>query len=89
VKERKRALKFLGTDGSEINWELISLALHSKANTVVIPLQDILGLGTESRMNIPGTVRNNWEWRFKNIYISSDIIERMRTLTEESKRMKG
>ena len=89
VKERERALKFLGTDGSEINWELISLALHSKANTVVIPLQDILGLGTESRMNIPGTVRNNWEWRFKNIYISSDIIERMRTLTEESKRMKG
>ena len=89
VKERKRALKFLGTDGSEINWDFISLAMNSKANTVIIPLQDILGLGTESRMNIPGTVGNNWEWRYKKNKLTSDIIERMKTLTEESKRIKG
>ena len=89
MKERKRALKFLGTDGSEINWDFISLAMNSKANTVIIPLQDILGLGTESRMNIPGTVGNNWEWRYKKNKLTSDIIERMRTLTEESKRIKG
>jgi 4-alpha-glucanotransferase len=87
VKERKRALKFLGTDGSEINWDLISLALHSKANTVIIPLQDILGLGTNARMNTPGTIEGNWQWRFKKNTLTSDIIERMRTLTEESKRL--
>jgi 4-alpha-glucanotransferase len=87
--ERKHALKFLGTDGSEINWDFISLAMNSKANTVVIPLQDIMGLGTNARMNIPGTVENNWEWRFKKNKLTSNIIERMRTLTEESKRMKG
>jgi 4-alpha-glucanotransferase len=87
--ERKHALKFLGTDGSEINWDFISLAMNSKANTVIIPLQDILGLGTNARMNIPGTVGNNWEWRFKKNKLTSNIIERMRTLTEESKRMKG
>jgi 4-alpha-glucanotransferase len=87
--ERKHALKFLGTDGSEINWDFISLAMNSKANTVIITLQDILGLGTNARMNIPGTVENNWEWRFKKNKLTSNIIERMRTLTEESKRMKG
>jgi 4-alpha-glucanotransferase len=89
ILERKHALKFLGTDGSEINWDFISLAMNSKANTVIIPLQDILGLGTNARMNIPGTVGNNWEWRFKKNKLTSNIIERMRTLTEESKRMKG
>ena len=87
VKERKRALKFLGTDGSEINWDLISLALHSKVNTAIIPLQDILGLGTNARMNTPGTIEGNWEWRFKKDKLTSVIIERMRTLTEESKRL--
>jgi 4-alpha-glucanotransferase len=87
VKERKRALKFLGTDGSEINWDFISLALHSKVNTAIIPLQDILGLGTNARMNTPGTIEGNWEWRFKKDKLTSVIIERMRTLTEESKRL--
>ncbi len=85
--ERKRVLKFLGTDGSEINWDFISLAMHSKANTVIIPLQDILGLGTNARMNTPGTIEGNWQWRFKKNTLTSDIIERMRTLTEESKRL--
>ena len=87
--ERKRALKFLGTDGSEFNWDFISLAMNSKANTVIIPLQDILGLGSNARMNTPGTIKGNWEWRFKKDKLTSDIIERMRTLTEESKRMKN
>ena len=87
--ERKRALKFLGTDGSEFNWDFISLAMNSKANTVIIPLQDILGLGPNARMNTPGTIKGNWEWRFKKDKLTSDIIERMRTLTEESKRMKN
>ena len=87
VRERKRALKFLGTDGSEINWDLISLALHSQANTVIFPLQDVLGLGTNARMNTPGTIEGNWQWRYKNNTLTSDIIERMRILTEESKRL--
>jgi len=66
---------------------LISLALHSKANTVIIPLQDILGLGTNARMNTPGTIEGNWQWRFKKYTLTNDIIERMRTLTKESKRL--
>jgi 4-alpha-glucanotransferase len=52
-------------------------------------LQDILGLGPNARMNTPGTIKGNWEWRFKKDKLTSDIIERMRTLTEESKRMKN
>lgn len=43
----------------EISWHFIEAALRSDARTVVIPLQDILGLGSEARMNTPGTVENN------------------------------
>lgn len=85
--ERKRALEFLGTDGSEINWDFISLALNSKANTVIIPLQDILGLDTNARMNIPGTICGNWEWRYQEDQLTDGIIKRMRKLTKESNRL--
>lgn len=44
---------------------LIEMALNTQSENVIIPMQDILGLGTESRMNIPGTIENNWQWRFE------------------------
>jgi 4-alpha-glucanotransferase len=50
-------------------------------------LQDILGLGTNARMNTPATIEGNWQWRFKKYTLTNDIIERMRTLTKESKRL--
>jgi 4-alpha-glucanotransferase len=53
----------------------------------IIPLQDILGLGTESRMNIPGTVGNNWEWRYSENLLLPEIMEKMRLLTENSGRI--
>jgi len=86
--ERKRMLEFLHTDGSEINWDFISLALNSKASTAIVPLQDILGLDTKARMNIPGTVDGNWEWRYQEDQLTNDIIKRMRELTIESNRLK-
>ena len=61
--ERETALRYLGTDGSQIHWDMIRLALASVADTAIVPLQDVLGLGTESRMNLPGTAQKNWRWR--------------------------
>jgi 4-alpha-glucanotransferase len=52
-KEREFVLKYIGRDGREINWELIRLAMASVANTAIIPLQDVLGYGSEARMNVP------------------------------------
>jgi 4-alpha-glucanotransferase len=62
--ERKRVLAYTGTDGSHINIDFMRLCLSSAANTAIIPMQDILGLGTEARMNTPGKMQGNWEWRF-------------------------
>jgi 4-alpha-glucanotransferase len=64
--ERERAFvkKYIGTEGKEIHWDLIRLASQSVADMALYPMQDVLGLGTEARMNLPGKSLGNWEWRF-------------------------
>ncbi len=63
--EKARLERYLGkkVKASEVHWDLVRLAMSSVANTVVIPVQDILGLGQEARMNRPATDRGNWKWR--------------------------
>ncbi|MBU1693282.1 MAG: 4-alpha-glucanotransferase [Verrucomicrobia bacterium] len=85
-KERRAILDYLKTDGSEIHWDLIRLAMRSRANTVVFPLQDILGLGSEARMNVPGTTSGNWTWRFAWDQLTPGMEEHLRRLTEETGR---
>jgi 4-alpha-glucanotransferase len=62
--EQAHALAYLASDGSEIHWDLIRAACASVADTAIIPLQDVLGLGGEHRMNLPGRGEGYWEWRF-------------------------
>jgi 4-alpha-glucanotransferase len=50
-------------DASSVSDELLILAMSSIADTVILPMQDVLGLGSDSRMNCPGIAENNWEWR--------------------------
>lgn len=71
---------------NEINWEFIELALGSRAETVVIPIQDILGLGESARMNIPSTTSGNWEWTLKSKDFLEKTVEKLRTLSEYSNR---
>lgn len=78
--ERELALKYLGSDGREIHWDFIRLAMSSVAKLAVFPLQDVLGLGTEARMNRPGTARGNWEWRFGPNALETRHAERLRDL---------
>lgn len=85
--ERRSILQYLGSDGSEIHWDLIRLALRSNANTAVFPMQDLLGLGTEARMNVPGTKSGNWRWRLQPGMLTDDIKQRLRKLTEETGRI--
>jgi 4-alpha-glucanotransferase len=80
-RETQLARKYLGTDGREINWDFIRLALVSVANTAIIPLQDILGLGSQARMNIPGTTQGNWRWRFTTDALTDRIRDRLREMT--------
>jgi 4-alpha-glucanotransferase len=82
ASEKAFALQYLGADGSEMNWTLIRAALASVANTVIIPLQDVLGLGSEARMNLPGRAAGNWRWRFSWDQITPEIVSRLRTMIE-------
>jgi 4-alpha-glucanotransferase len=79
--ERDFVKRYCRTGGQEINWDLITLALQSTANITVTPLQDIIGLGSEGRMNFPGTVDGNWEWRFTWDQLDSRATERLAVLT--------
>ncbi len=86
-RERKTILDYVGTDGAEIHWDLIALAMRSKANTAMFPLQDLMGLGTEARMNVPGTKSSNWRWRFTWDMLTPAIKTRLRQLTESTGRV--
>ena len=63
-------------------WDLIRLALASVADTAIVPLQDVLGLGSEARMNTPGRAGGNWSWRYTPAMLAPQVIDRLRTLTE-------
>jgi len=81
-REREFCLKYLDTDGEEINWDFIRAVLASVANTAIVPLQDVLGLGTAARMNLPNSTEGNWSWRFKTDALKDEVAERLRRLTE-------
>ena len=82
AREKAFALQYLGADGREMNWTLIRAALASVANTVILPLQDVLGLGSEARMNLPGRASGNWRFRFSWDQLTPDIVHRLRTMVE-------
>jgi 4-alpha-glucanotransferase len=80
-KEREFALKYLAADGREIHWTFIRAALSSVANLAVIPLQDILGLGSEARMNLPARPTGNWRWRYTSEMLTEAVQNRLKELT--------
>lgn len=80
-EERTFVLKYVGTDGHEIQWDMIRLALASVADTAIIPMQDVLGLGTDARMNLPGSTTGNWRWRFREDQLSDASAARLAELS--------
>lgn len=79
--ERDFCMKYLDTDGTQIHWDFIRAVWASVADLAIVPLQDVLGLGNESRMNLPASTSGNWYWRFGEGAVTPEIIERLRTLT--------
>ncbi len=80
--EVELALKYLGTEGREFNWDFVRLALSSVADTAIIPLQDVLGLGSEARMNYPSRASGNWSWRYLPDALTVEIKGRLAEMTE-------
>ena len=76
-REREFTKAYLGTDGREINWTFIRTLLASVADTAIVPLQDVLGLGNDARMNLPGSTKRNWVWRFTPGVLTPEIARRL------------
>lgn len=79
--ERAYALRYAGTDGKEFHWDMIRLALGSVADLAIVPMQDLLGLGSAARMNIPGKAEGNWGWRFDAAQLTPAVKNRLAELT--------
>jgi 4-alpha-glucanotransferase len=79
-KEREFTRAYLGFKDEPVNWVFIRAVLASVAEIAIIPLQDVLGLGSEARMNLPGTVSGNWKWRFRREALTKDVAQRLRQL---------
>ena len=75
-------MRYLGCQGSDgIHWDLIRLALASVADLAIIPLQDVMGLGAEARMNFPGRAENNWAWRYREEMLRPELAQRLAELS--------
>jgi 4-alpha-glucanotransferase len=75
--EKNYAYDYLGNPSIPLHCALIHAALGSVANLAVIPMQDILELGSEARMNTPGTTTGNWNWRFQWDQLNHDKVSRL------------
>src|SRR5262249_48131524 len=80
--EREYCLKYLDTRGREINWDFIRAALSSTSNTAIVPLQDVLGLDSSARMNLPASDKGNWNWRAPEGSFGDELAVRLRELAE-------
>jgi 4-alpha-glucanotransferase len=81
-KEFEFARRYLNTDGTEIHWVMIRTLMASVADTVLFPLQDVMGVGSEGRMNLPGTSSGNWRWRFRNADLFPGMAARLKQLAQ-------
>jgi 4-alpha-glucanotransferase len=80
--ERDLYRRYCARDGRDVSWDLIRLAWASVADTAIAPLQDVLNLGGEARMNTPGKAMGNWSWRFRAEQINDGTVQGLRDLTE-------
>jgi 4-alpha-glucanotransferase len=80
--ERDLFRRYVGTDGRDVAWEMIRLAHASVADYACVPLQDVLNLGSEARMNFPGRPAGNWGWRFRREALTGAVLDRLGAMTE-------
>jgi 4-alpha-glucanotransferase len=71
----------------ETAWELIRLAWSSVAALAIAPLQDVLNLGAEARMNVPGRAEGNWRWRCTADMLSAPAFQWLQDVTQTSNRL--
>jgi 4-alpha-glucanotransferase len=80
AKEQTFARAYLNFRDEPIQWAMIRTIMASIADLAIVPLQDVLGLGSEARMNLPGTSKGNWRWRCKPGALTPVLARKMREL---------
>ncbi|MGB3642456.1 MAG: 4-alpha-glucanotransferase [Rivularia sp. (in: cyanobacteria)] len=81
--EKQNLNFYLGSISQDgVHWDLIRLAMGSVANVAIFPLQDMLGLGSNARMNIPSQGEGNWDWRYRSEAMNSELSQRMKNFVE-------
>jgi 4-alpha-glucanotransferase len=83
-EDRRRVSRYLGRETAprELPREFIRLLMRSAADTVILPMQDLLGLGAGARMNRPATRKGNWEWRLHPEMLTPEVIQELGEMTE-------
>ena len=81
AEEKALARRYLGTDGRDMPWAMLRALQASVAGTVIAPMQDLLGLGSEARMNLPGTAAGNWRWRLQEGQLTPALAARLGDLS--------
>jgi 4-alpha-glucanotransferase len=79
--EREYALRYLASEGREIHWDMMRAAHASVANLAIFPVQDLLGLDSETRMNRPATESGNWTWRLPEGALTLELAKRLALMT--------
>jgi len=81
--DKSRLFRYLGreVEPDTVHWEMIRLAMMSPARTAIFPLQDLMGLGEEARMNLPSRKEGNWMWRFSTEMLTEQIASELRDMT--------
>jgi 4-alpha-glucanotransferase len=80
------ALARAGIDEAEPHWKLIRLAYASRARIALVPAQDLLGLGSEARLNVPGKAEGNWRWQLKQDQLTPELAAELRELATDAGR---
>ena len=86
IETRKNAMKVTAGNEETIHLDMIRLAFNSRARLAIVPMQDFLGLGSDARLNTPGTTSNNWRWRVRPEQLSPGVCESISKLIKETAR---
>jgi 4-alpha-glucanotransferase len=84
--ELTRALAYVGAKKTQPHWSFTRALFASPAQTVIVPVQDVLGLGAEHRMNVPGILHGNWGWRMSGP-LPKSVVRRLREICDATRRL--
>jgi 4-alpha-glucanotransferase len=79
--KKDKVRRYMNTDANNISWDFIRTCFSSVSQMAIVPLQDILSLDTNARMNLPGTSMGNWQWRYTEDMLNNNIIHRLKQIT--------